>query len=128
VALSLLIVDDSAEFLAAARALLEGEGVAVLGVAATGSDALLRVGELRPDVVLVDIDLGVESGFELARRIAMPATSVILISIGAEEDWGPLIAESPAAGFISKSELLARAIRCVVAGQSDDGASASPGT
>jgi CheY-like chemotaxis protein len=128
VALSLVIVDDSVEFLEAARSLLEREGVAVLGVAATGSDALERVGELRPQVALVDIDLGADSGFEVARRIAKEApTSVILISTRAEDDWAELIAESPAVGFISKSELSAHAIQGLVDGRPGNGASATPG-
>ena len=126
--LSCLIVDDSVEFLEVARSLLEREGVAVVGVAATASDALQRVGELRPQVALVDIDLGADSGFEVARRIGKGVpTSVILISTHAEDDFAELIAESPAAGFISKSELSAHAIQRLVNGQSGDGASATPG-
>jgi CheY-like chemotaxis protein len=128
VALSCFIVDDSVEFLDVARSLLEREGVAVVGVAATASDALGRIGELRPEVVLVDVVLGADSGFEVARRIAKAApTRVILISTHAEDDFAELIAESPAAGFISKSELSAHAIERLVGGQSGDGASATPG-
>jgi CheY-like chemotaxis protein len=127
--LSCLIVDDSVEFLEVARSLLEREGVAVVGVAATASDALQRIGELRPQIVLLDIDLGGDSGFEVARRIAKAdPTKVILISTHAEDDFAELIAESPAAGFISKSELSAQAIQRLVGGQSGDGASATPGT
>jgi DNA-binding NarL/FixJ family response regulator len=116
--LSCLIVDDSAEFLEAARSLLEREGIAVVGVAGSACDALKRVDELRPQVVLVDIVLGADSGFEVARRIgkAVP-TSVILISTHAEDDFAELIAESPAAGFISKSELSAHAIQGLVGGR-----------
>jgi CheY-like chemotaxis protein len=126
--LSCLIVDDSVEFLEVARSLLEREGVAVVGVAATASDALQRIGELRPQIVLLDIDLGGDSGFEVARRIAKAsATIVILISTHAEDDFAELIAESPAAGFISKSELSAQEIQRLVGGQSGDGASATPG-
>jgi DNA-binding NarL/FixJ family response regulator len=126
--LSCLIVDDSLEFLEAARSLLEREGVAVVGVAATASDALQRVGELRPQVVLVDIDLGGDNGFEVSRRIAKAApTTVVLISTHAEDDFAELIAESPAAGFISKSELSAHAIEGLLGGQAEDGASATPG-
>jgi CheY-like chemotaxis protein len=128
VAMSCLIVDDNAEFLEAARSLLEREGLAVVGVAPTASAALERVGELRPQVALVDIDLGRDSGFEVARRIAQAApTSVILISTHAEDDFAELIAESPAAGFISKSELSAHAIHSLLGGQPGDGASATPG-
>jgi DNA-binding NarL/FixJ family response regulator len=126
VALQCLIVDDSFGFLEAARSLLEREGVAVVGVAATRSDAVRSVDELRPEVVLVDIDLGGDSGFEVARRLVDVApTTVILISTHAEDDFADLIAESPAAGFISKSELSAQAIQELLGGRSDDGASAA---
>jgi DNA-binding NarL/FixJ family response regulator len=129
VELSCLIVDDSVEFLEAARSFLEREGVAVVGVAGTASDALRQVGEVRPRVALVDIDLGGESGFDVARRIASSTpTSVIFISTHAEDDFAELIAESPAAGFISKSQLSARAIQGLVGGKSGDGASATPGS
>ena len=69
---------------------------------------------LRPDVILVDIGLGDESGFDLARLLAQDGqgggAEVILISTGAEADYTELIAESPAAGFLAKSELSARGI------------------
>ena len=107
-----LIVDDSPHFLEAARALLEREGITVVGVASTGAEALERTRELRPDVALVDIDLGGESGLELARRlhrVAGPAR-VILVSTHAEQDYAELIAASPAVGFLSKTALSAGAI------------------
>ena len=65
-----LIVDDSPEFLDAARRFLEREGVEVVGVASTGEDAYRLADELRPDVTLVDIDLGGEDGLAVARRLA----------------------------------------------------------
>jgi CheY-like chemotaxis protein len=64
-----LIVDDSPRFLDAARGLLERQGLTVVGVASNSAEALQRVEELRPDVTLLDIDLGGESGLELARRL-----------------------------------------------------------
>jgi CheY-like chemotaxis protein len=64
-----LIVDDSPHFLDAARGLLERQGFTVIGVASTSAEALQRAQELHPDVTLVDIDLGGESGLELARRL-----------------------------------------------------------
>jgi len=108
-----LIVDDNASFLEAAVKLLEREGVTVSGVVSTSEEALRRTRDLRPDVVLVDITLGSESGFELARRLAETASgaTVILISTHAESDYVDLIAESPAAGFVPKFELSADAIR-----------------
>jgi DNA-binding NarL/FixJ family response regulator len=123
-----IIVDDSPEFLAAASSLLAREGVAVVGVAATGSDGIQRIADLRPQVVLLDIDLGNESGFEVARRIAKVAPiSTILISTHSEDDLAELIAESPAVGFISKAELSAQAIHDLLGGRPDNGASATPG-
>jgi DNA-binding NarL/FixJ family response regulator len=87
--------------------LLEREGVAVVGVAGTSAEALRLDEHLRPDVVLVDIRLGDESGFDLARRLRSP---VILISTYAEREYAEQIAASPAAGFISKTELSASAV------------------
>jgi DNA-binding NarL/FixJ family response regulator len=117
-----IIVDDSSEFLEAATSLLAREGVAVVGVAGTGSDALERVADLGPQVVLVDIDLGGESGFEVARRIAnVTPASVILISTHSEDDFAELIAESAAAGFISKAELSAEAIQSLLGDRPGDG-------
>lgn len=113
-----LIVDDSAHFVAAARGLLEREGVAVVGVASTGAEALRCFEELRPDVTLVDVHLGGESGFDVAEqlhRAAGPTASpVILISTHAAQDFAELIEESPAAGFVAKSALSGGAIRDLV--------------
>jgi DNA-binding NarL/FixJ family response regulator len=118
-----LIVDDSEPFLRAARALLEREGAAVIGVATTGEEAIRQSRELSPDVTLVDIDLGGESGFDVARRLTGDGgrrSAVILISTHAEEDFADLIAVSPALGFLSKSELSAAAIRDIIARKGDD--------
>jgi DNA-binding NarL/FixJ family response regulator len=109
-----LIVDDSAHFIAAACGLLEREGVDVVGVASTGADALRCFEELRPDVTLVDLDLGGESGFDVAEqlhRVASPTRSpVILISTHAANDFAELIETSPAVGFMAKSDLSGAAI------------------
>src|SRR4051794_23924235 len=107
-----LIVDDSPRFLDAARGLLEREGVAVVGVASNGAEALQRVADLRPDVTLVDIDLGGQSGFEVVRRLNREAKiCAILISTHSEEDYADLIAASPALGFLPKTTLSASAIQ-----------------
>ena len=123
-----LIVDDSPRFLDAARGLLERQGISVVGVASSSAEALRRARELRPDVTLVDIDLGGESGLELARQLhhqAGPAP-VILVSTHAEEDYAELIAASPAVGFLSKSTLSAAAIRELLAGHGDGGRLSGP--
>ena len=108
-----IIVDDNASFLEASRRTLERQGVAVTGVARTITEALQRSEELEPDLILVDIDLGGESGFELIRRLtdaAGASAKVILISTHREDDFADLVAESAALGFLSKSELSAAAI------------------
>jgi DNA-binding NarL/FixJ family response regulator len=109
-----LIVDDNRDFLETARTFLEREGLTIAGVAATSADALRKAQMLRPDVVLVDVSLGEESGFDLARQLMADhahEARVILISTRSEADLADLIALSPAAGFLSKSELSADAIR-----------------
>lgn len=113
-----LIVDDSANFRAAASNMLERAGISVVGVACTGDEALTRCRELEPDVTLVDVDLGAESGFDLAVRLheaVSPAPSVILISTHSELDFADLIAASPALGFLPKFALSPTAIRELVA-------------
>jgi CheY-like chemotaxis protein len=109
-----LVVDDNEAFLEAASLLLEREGVTVVGVASSIAEALRQARALRPDVILVDIGLGDESGFDLARLLVQDdrgdGAEVILISTAAEEDYRELIDESPAAGFLPKSELSARDI------------------
>jgi CheY-like chemotaxis protein len=105
---SCLIVDDNAGFLVAAVRLLRGQGLEVVGVARSSAEAVRLVAELWPDVVLTDIDLGQESGLELAERLA--GSPIILISTHAEQDYRDLIAASPAIGFLPKAELSARAI------------------
>jgi DNA-binding NarL/FixJ family response regulator len=112
VELRCLIVDDNPSVLIAARGLLEREGIGVVGVASNTAEAVQSVADLRPDVVLVDIDLGGESGFELARQL--DGSSVILISTHAERDYADLIEASPALGFLAKSELSANAIRTIL--------------
>jgi two-component system, NarL family, nitrate/nitrite response regulator NarL len=116
VPLRCLIVDDNTRFLEAARALLEGDGLHVVGVATCATEACERVRTLRPEVVLVDIDLGGESGFELIRSLAnIHSGSIILISTHSEADFDELIAESAAAGFIAKERLSADAVRALAA-------------
>jgi CheY-like chemotaxis protein len=109
-----VLVDDNEAFLETARLLLEREGLTIVGVASTIAVALRRVRALRPDLVLVDIGLGNESGFDLARLLAQDGqigdAEVILISTGAEADYRELIDDSPAAGFLAKSELSVRGI------------------
>jgi len=109
-----LIVDDNALFIEGATGLLRREGLDVVGVASNSAEAFELVSELRPDVTLVDIDLGDEDGLEVARQLSdiSPVHSkVILISTHSEDDLAHLIAMSPALGFVPKTRLSAQAIR-----------------
>jgi CheY-like chemotaxis protein len=113
--LRLLIVDDNLHFLDVVRDHFEREGARVVGFATTSVEALRIAEQLRPDVVLVDIDLGEESGFDVARRLTEEEGNedlrLVLISAYAESDFADLIAASPAIGFLSKPDLSANAIR-----------------
>jgi DNA-binding NarL/FixJ family response regulator len=115
VSLRCLIVDDSPRFGEEARSLLEQEGVSVVGVAASGDEAVRLAETLAPDLALVDISLGEESGFDVARRLvdglAAKSPAVIFVSTYDEREFSRRIAASPARGFIAKTELSADGIR-----------------
>ena len=117
-----LIVDDSRSYVDAACTLLEREGLEIVGVASTSAAALQQARALEPVVVLVDISLGEESGFELARRLVEndpdDQAALVLISTRAEADFEDLIAESPAVGFLAKADLSADALRGILDGRS----------
>jgi DNA-binding NarL/FixJ family response regulator len=125
-----LIVDDSPRFLHAARGLLERQGVMVVGMASTSAEALQQATQLQPDVALLDIDLGGERGFDLARQLSREAslapTRMILISTHAEQDYTDLIAASPVIGFLPKSALSADAIRALITRHGDGNPIDSP--
>ncbi|GAA2558614.1 response regulator [Mycolicibacterium diernhoferi] len=108
-----LIVDDSAAFRDAARAMLERGGFAVVGAAADAAEAVRLTEELHPDVALVDVDLGADSGFDVAGRLNADHSevAVILTSTHDEQDFADLVAASPARGFLPKLTLSAEAVR-----------------
>jgi len=114
VLLRCLLVDDNEAFVEIARRILDPSGVKVTGTASNIAEAVLRVSELRPDIVLIDITLGEENGFDLARRLAeldAPGPAVIMISSDTEDDYMDLMAEGHALGFLPKAELSADGIR-----------------
>lgn len=105
-----LLVDDNQAFAETARRVLDSDGVRVTGTASSIAEALLRASELRPDVILVDIALGDENGFDLVHLLAERGAgnlAVIMISSDTEADYADLLAESPALGFLPKAELSA---------------------
>ena len=114
-----LIVDDNSGFRQEMGGLLEEHGLEVVGGAASAAEALQQIAELRPDVALIDIDLGRDSGLALATRLRQtpgPAVpSVILISTHDERAFAELIERSSALGFLPKTELSGAAIRRMLA-------------
>jgi DNA-binding NarL/FixJ family response regulator len=115
-----LIVDDNSSFRHEMGGLLEEQGLEVVGGAASAAEALQQIAELRPDVALIDIDLGGDSGLTLATRVRRetpgPAVpNVILISTHDEGAFAELIERTPALGFLPKTELSGAAIRRMLA-------------
>jgi DNA-binding NarL/FixJ family response regulator len=110
---TLLIVDDHAGFRACARELLEADGFEVVGEATDASSAVDAARELRPDVVLLDVQLPDFDGIEASKRIAAfnGRSAIVLVSSCEVTDLARALDESPAAGFISKSELSGTALR-----------------
>jgi DNA-binding NarL/FixJ family response regulator len=116
--LTCLIVDDSPSFLEAARQLLADDGVTVVGVAATSEQAVNETLALSPDVALVDVDLGTESGLDVAQRLTrLPhgGPPVVLISAESGSELAELVDASGALGFVSKTDLSGDAIRNLLA-------------
>lgn len=125
-----LIVDDNDGFRDEMCALLEEQGIVVVGGAASGSEALRKVAQSRPDVVLIDIDLRGESGLALTRSLSdgtNPAEvpHLILISTHDESEYADLIEASPAVGFLAKTNLSADTIRRVIA-EADESSGLGP--
>ena len=113
---SLLIVDDHADFRAGVRALLEVGDFHVLGEAADGESAIEAARRLRPQVVLLDIQLPDIDGFAVAERLsAVPdPPRVVLISSREASSYGPRLDATPARGFISKRELSGASLTVLV--------------
>jgi CheY-like chemotaxis protein len=113
-----LIVDDNLRFGEEARSLLEQEGISVVGVAASGDEAVQLAEALAPDLALVDISLGAESGFDVARRLVDNSNAdppaIIFVSTYDEREFTGRIAASPAIGFIAKTKLSAERIQAML--------------
>jgi CheY-like chemotaxis protein len=111
---TVLIVDDHPSFRATARALLEAEGFEVVGEAADGASAVEAARELRPELVLLDVQLPDIDGFEVAARLRPTQNGwtplIVLTSSRDGADFGSLVAESGAAGFVPKGELSGAAL------------------
>jgi DNA-binding NarL/FixJ family response regulator len=121
VMLRCLIVDDNDRFAAAARRVLVLEGVDVVGTASSVAEALHCERRLRPDLALIDLEIGRESGFDLARRLANLAVperpQVIMMSARRPEDYEELVAGSSVVGFIAKQDLSAAGLESLIRAQ-----------
>jgi DNA-binding NarL/FixJ family response regulator len=116
VPLRVLLVDDHAAFRAAATALLERDGIAVLAAVADGETAITEAARLRPDVVLVDVHLPGLDGFGVAAAVARAGGApVVLMSSRDCSTYADRIASSPACGFIAKQSLSGPALRLSLA-------------
>jgi DNA-binding NarL/FixJ family response regulator len=109
----LVIVDDHEGFRVRASEMLAGEGFDVLGVAEDGRSAVELVRRVRPDVVLLDVQLPDTSGFDVAELLA-PHAAVVLTSSRSASDYGRRVWESPAYGFVAKADLSGHALREVL--------------
>ncbi len=116
-ALTILIVDDHVEFRRFVRTLLAEDGFDVTGEAADGEQALVAASTLRPDIVLVDIQLPGIDGFEVARRLAAApdAPCVVLTSSRDRSQYGARLTGAPVSGFIAKQDLSAAALNALLA-------------
>jgi DNA-binding NarL/FixJ family response regulator len=112
-----LIVDDHPGFRSAVRTLLEADGFDVVGEAADGESALAAAERLRPGLVLLDIQLPDLDGFAVAERItsSQPASVVVLVSSRTASSYRRRLADSPALGFVAKSELSGAALSALLA-------------
>jgi DNA-binding NarL/FixJ family response regulator len=113
---TVLIVDDHNDFRASARALLELQGYDVVGDVDDGEGALAAAAQLRPDVVLLDIQLPGMDGFEVAERLAAAASAaqVVLISSRRRAVYDARLAGAPVAGFLGKHELSGAALAALL--------------
>ncbi|MGW7244485.1 response regulator transcription factor [Streptomyces sp. NPDC054804] len=116
---TVLIVDDHAPFRAAARAVLEAEGFGVVGEAGDATSALAAYARLRPEVVLLDVQLPGPDGFAVAELLAVgpgggPAPFVVLISSRAHSSYRERLRTCPAAGFLTKDELSGASLRALL--------------
>jgi DNA-binding NarL/FixJ family response regulator len=112
----LLIVDDNPGFRRLAGRLFEREGYEVVGAVPTASEALAAAAELVPDVVLLDVNLPDQSGFEVAARLARecPDAAVLLTSTHGRSEFEQLARGSGARGFVPKEELTAAEVARVL--------------
>ncbi len=116
--MTLMIVDDHDEFRQFVCRLLTADGFEVTGQAGDGESALEAVDELRPDAVLLDVQLPGIDGFEVARRLASgPHPPLVVLTSSREaSEFGTRLAGAPTCGFIPKKDLSGSALAALLAG------------
>lgn len=116
--MSVLIVDDHPSFRSITRRLLEAAGFTVVGEAPDGREAIAAAQRLKPDLVLLDVQLPDLDGFEVAARMAESGLDsvVVLTSSRAAADYAPLLKRSPVRAFIPKAELSGAVLAGLLAG------------
>ena len=109
---SVLIVDDHAGFRASARAILEADGFEIVGEAETGTEAVKAIEELGPEIVVLDVQLPDMTGFDVCEECLADgrAPAIVLVSSRAVEEYGPLVEQSGARGFVAKADLSGEAL------------------
>jgi DNA-binding NarL/FixJ family response regulator len=110
---TLVIVDDHAGFRSVARSLLMAHCFEVIGEAADSAAALAEIARLEPDVVLLDVELPDGNGFDIADRLTADGcrAALVLTSSRDRADFGPLVDESPARGFVAKADISGDVLR-----------------
>ncbi len=113
---TVVIVDDHAGFRRMARRMLDDSGFDVVGEPVDGESALATVAILRPEMVLLDVQLPDLDGFTVARLLEEAGTdvAVILTSSRGASDYGSRLAHSSARGFLPKDELSGPALACLL--------------
>ena len=113
---TVLIVDDHPSFRASARAILEADAFEVIGEAEDGASALEAARRLTPDVILLDVQLPDTDGFTVASALTANGNAPAIVMVSSRDacDYGGLIADSGARGFIAKAELSGTALADLV--------------
>jgi DNA-binding NarL/FixJ family response regulator len=113
---TLLIVDDHPSFRAIARVLLESDGFDVVGEAQDGAEAIEAARRLRPQVVLLDVQLPDIDGFDVAEQLAADGDSPVIVLTSSRDvaEFGGLVERSSARGFVPKAELSGAALTALL--------------
>ena len=118
--LRMLVVDDHGPFRRIARMLFDGDGFDVVGESADGRSAIADVERLRPDVMLLDVQLPDLSGFDVAQEVTdrwdPDGPTIVLMSTREGSDYGGRLDTATAAGFLTKAELSPPALHRLVGG------------